>query len=425
MNEVKINLWNPHKNQNKLLDDGNRFKVIVCGRRFGKTTYAVNYLVEEALLNDGGHYFYVAPTYRQAKMIAWEMLMQACDKLPKELIKRKHESELYVTLGNDSRIDIKGADNPDSLRGVGLNGIVMDEYADIKPHLFQEIIRPALTDKKGWAIFIGTPRGFNHFHKLYEQAGTTEHWSRFKFTSYDNPHIDPDEIEQAKKEITEDKFAQEYMADFRKFEGLIYSLHGWHTVSDMPEKADITIGGVDWGWENPSAIVIIKLRDGVYTIVDEYYEKKKTTPELIERMQNLQRKWGVNRWYADSAEPDRIEEASRGTGLYVIPFEKRKGSVNAGIDHINQLLKENRLFVHEQCLHTLNEFNSYHWHQTKDGTAPPIEAPEKEDDHIMDAMRYAVHGYSPSARIPTAPSTIFTKIHQRTRTDERKHTEYN
>ncbi len=385
---------------------------------------AVNYLIEEALNNEG-LYFYVAPTYKQAKMIAWEMLMKAIKKFEgTKVVTKKNESELYVQFYNGSRIDIKGADNPDSLRGVGLKGVILDEYADMRPNVFKEIIEPALTDHKGWTIFIGTPKGFNHFHEIYEQASNTNNYSRFHFTSYDNPLLDKDELERVKQTTTEDKFAQEYLADFRKFEGLIYSLHNWHYTDEIPTRADITLGGIDWGWDNPSALVIIKLSDGVFTIVDEYYETKKTTTELIEKMQNLQKQWGVNRWYADSAEPDRIEEASRGTGLYVIPFEKRKGSVNAGIDYINQLLKENRLFVHRQCVNTINEFNSYHWHQTKDGTTPPKEEPEKEDDHAMDAMRYAIHGYSPSARIATVPRTIFTKLSQRANENRNTQTDY-
>src|SRR3990167_2029950 len=172
MQQQEILLWTPHKNQEQIIEDPARFKVIVCGRRFGKSTLAIYKILEDALMTKNGLFFYIAPTYRQAKMIAWQMLQEALHTLPKELVKKTNESELSAIVGNNSQIFLKGADDPNALRGVGLNGVILDEFADMKAIAFDEVIRPALTDKKGWCWFIGTPRGFNHFYDVFNKAAT-------------------------------------------------------------------------------------------------------------------------------------------------------------------------------------------------------------------------------------------------------------
>jgi phage terminase large subunit len=270
---VKINLWNPHKNQKQITQDKARFKVIVCGRRFGKTTLSIYTLLKHALSKKNGKYFYIAPTYKQAKMIAWSMLLEAVNKLPNELVKKVNESELYVVVGNNSRIDIKGADNPDSLRGVGLHGVVLDEYADMKPNVFNEIIEPALADHKGWAMFIGTPKGFNHFFDLFNQADGQENWSHYRFTSYDNPFLEREELERIKLKTPEDVFMQEYMADFRKHEGLVYKEfdRDFHLYDDEQIRPGIVdrIVAIDFGFTNPTAVLLIeKDSDSSYWVHD-------------------------------------------------------------------------------------------------------------------------------------------------------------
>lgn len=389
LQKVKINLWNPHANQKKLVEDKTRFKVILCGRRFGKTTYSVNTLVKHALLKKKGEYFYIAPTYKQAKMIAWKMLLESLEKLPKELVHKINESELYAIIGNGSRIDIKGADNPDSLRGVGLDGVVLDEYADMKSNVFQEIIRPALTDKKGFAIFIGTPKGFNHFYDLYNYAQADEKWQAYKFTTYDNPLIDPEEIEEARKAITEDRFAQEYLADFRKMEGLVYKefdrskhLYGEHNIN-----TNMILAGVDFGYTNPTGVLrIVQDNDNHYWVTDEWYRTGKTNEEIIEYIKAQD----FNKVYPDPAEPDRIEEMSR-AGINVQEVSK---DVSKGIDSVRNLFKQGRLHIHESCTHLISELESYRYPEKKDNKNED-EKPIKENDHLLDALRYALFMQEP------------------------------
>ena len=156
--------------------------------------------------------FYVAPTYQQASDIMWDMLKE----LGHEVIAKAHEQTKVLVLINGRKIHLKGADRPDTLRGVGLCYVVLDEYADIKSHVWEQILRPALADVQGGAMFIGTPKGRNHFFELYNYAksGKDEEWEAFHFTSYDNPLIPAKEIEAARQSMSSFAFRQEFESSF-------------------------------------------------------------------------------------------------------------------------------------------------------------------------------------------------------------------
>ena len=350
-------------------------------------------MVKKALTTKGGLFYYVAPTYEQGKDIAWGMLDNIIGGLPKALKRKRNEAELYVEIGNGSRIAIKGADKPDRLRGVGLDGAVLDEYATMKPFVWEEIIQPALLDKRGWAIFMGTPKGFNHFYELYVKAEGLPDWSAYHFTSYDNPINDPKEIDKFKEETTPEKFEQEYLAEFRRMEGVVYKEfnHTEHIFDVLPEHhwAE-TIAGIDFGTTKPAAIVVIKRdKDDTYYVVDEFYEAGKTNPELIEEAKVLKAKWNINSFYPDSAEPDRIMEFQK-RGLYCRPTSK---DVMFGIDKVKNLFRQNKLFISRKCYNLIFELDSYSWKQNKVGQQQ--DAPIKENDHACDALRYALFSNAP------------------------------
>jgi len=393
--QVQINLWTPHPNQLKLLKDQSRFKVIVCGRRFGKTTYAVNTLIKQALLTPDGLFWYVAPTYKQAKNIAWTMLQRSLRQLPEELVHKVNESELFVEIGNGSRIAIKGADNADSLRGTGIHGVVMDEYQDTKPSVFDEVIRPMLTDYKGWGIFIGTPKGFNHFYDLFTTLAPKRNWSTYRFTSFDNPLIDPKELEEARKTTPENKFAQEYLADFRKQEGLVYKEFDRekHVYKEAKINSAETILGVDFGFTNPAAILtILKDKDRHYWVSGEYYKTGRTTAQIIEYCQSQK----PTLVYPDPAEPDRILEMEN-AGLNCREVIK---DVATGIDRLHELFKAGRVHIHESCTNLIWELETYAYPDTRNINPNALnrnlkEDPIKENDHAVDALRYALYMQEP------------------------------
>jgi len=198
--------------QQKLWVDSTRFQVIAAGRRSGKSRYAAWKIIVNALEPGDGQVFYVAPTQGQARDIMWGLLLD----LAAPVVKSSHINNLQITLINGAVISLKGADRPETMRGVSLKYLVMDEYADMKPSVFEEILRPALADRKGKALFIGTPMGRNHFYELYKYAELEDDptYKAWHFTSYDNPLLDPDEIDIAKRSMSSYAFRQEFMASF-------------------------------------------------------------------------------------------------------------------------------------------------------------------------------------------------------------------
>ena len=172
--------------QEEVWGDDSRFKVVAAGRRTGKSRLAAYLLLVKALSTDKGHIFYVAPTQGQARDIMWNMLLE----LGSEVIKASHVNNMQITLTNNIIISLKGADRPETMRGISLFYLVMDEYADMKPEVWESILRPALTDLRGGCLFIGTPIGRNHFYELYKQAEETEGYRSWHYTSYDNSLLD-------------------------------------------------------------------------------------------------------------------------------------------------------------------------------------------------------------------------------------------
>ena len=209
MTELNVSLlpW-----QQEVFNDTTRFKVIAAGRRTGKSRLAAWMLIIRGLQADRGHVFYVAPTQGQARDIMWQVLME----LGHSVIASSHVNNLQIKLVNGATIALKGADRPETMRGVSLRFLVMDEYADMKPEVWEQILRPALADQKGDALFIGTPMGRNHFYELYTYAcmSEDESFKGYHFTSYDNPLLDEKEINAAKQSMSAFSFRQEFMASF-------------------------------------------------------------------------------------------------------------------------------------------------------------------------------------------------------------------
>ena len=199
--------------QQEVFKDPTRFKVVAAGRRCGKSRLAATTLIIEALkCPPGSAVLYVAPTNGQARQIIWDVLME----IGREVIANSHINQMDITMINGAKIYVRGADRPDTLRGVSLTYAVLDEVADIKPEAWEQVIRASLSDKKGRAIFIGTPKGRNWFYDLYKlgQNETDPDWKSWHFTTKDNPLIDPTEIESAKKTLSSFAFKQEYLASF-------------------------------------------------------------------------------------------------------------------------------------------------------------------------------------------------------------------
>ena len=235
MADINVSL---HDAQMEIFKSEARFKVISAGRRFGKSRLAAWVLLIKALQSKSKDVFYVGPTFQQSKDIMWGMLKE----LGRDVIKAAHENTAVLTLINDRKIYLKGSDRPDTLRGVGLEYVVLDEYASMKPEVWEMILRPTLADVKGGAMFIGTPAGKNHFYKLFLEAQENDDWEAFQYNSTDNPLLDPKEIQAAKSSMSTQAFRQEFEATFESFSGGIFKEEWIKYVDDEADFKENTIG---------------------------------------------------------------------------------------------------------------------------------------------------------------------------------------
>lgn len=385
--------------------DKHRFRVVCCGRRFGKTTLAIEE-IKGIALSKNARIAYLAPTFQQARDIAWQMLIKELKPITKKVNESRLELEVLNTKGGTSIIALRGWEAIETLRGQFFDFIVIDEVASMRNFnvYWQEVVRPTLTDTKGQVMFISTPKGFNHFYDLFNTKD--EDYQSFHFTSYDNPFIPKEEIDKAGKEIPEDRFAQEYLADFRKTEGLVYkefdrSRHLIGKDTDTTAQANKsfvdTILGIDFGYTNPSSIIPIKIdADNHYWILEEFYKTHQTTEQIAEQA----KLYKPTKVYADPAEPDRIE-ILRKSGLNCREVSK---DIVAGVDRVRELFKQNRIHIASGCHNLIHELETYRYPEKKPDQNEQ-EKPVKENDHALDALRYALYMTTPESQ--EAPDPVF------------------
>lgn len=386
-----------HQAQKEIARDTHRFRVVCAGRRFGKTLLAVWELFGKAISKNDLRVAYIAPTYQQARDIAWQELKKVSLPLVDDVNESRLEIRVKTKNGGTSTIFLRGWESVETLRGQSFDLIVIDEVAMMRYFWenWQEVVSPTLTDRAGHALFISTPRGFNHFYDLFNLENDQKLGKDFKsfhFTSYDNPHLPKDEIERQKVLLTEDRFAQEFMADFRKQEGLVYKEFDRkkHLIDSLTNKGYIAevLVGVDFGYTNPSAVIKIERNaDNKFYITEEWYKSGKTTEEIIEMAKAMR----ANAYYPDPAEPDRIELMNRAA----LNCREVIKDIPRGVDAVRELLKQDRLFIHKDCKNLIEEIESYRYPDKRPDNNEP-ERPVKENDHALDAMRYVLVMQAPA-----------------------------
>ena len=378
-----------HKTQAEIARDTHRFQVLCCGSRWGKTTYAVEKIKGKAL-KKSRRIAYIAPTFQQARDIAWQMLLKELKPVIKKVNESRLELEVYNQEGTTSIIVLRGWEAIETLRGQFFDFMVIDEVASMRNFWlhWQEVVRPTLTDRKGQALFISTPKGFNHFYDLFNTQD--EDYKSFHYSTYDNPHIPKEEIDKAAQEIPEDRFAQEYLADFRKTEGLVYKEfdRSRHVTTDEPQAVTDTILGIDFGYTNPATIIPIQIdADNHYWIQSEYYKTGQTTEQIAEYAQLYQ----PTKVYPDPAEPDRIEILRK----YGLNCREVSKDIVAGVDRVRELFKQNRIHISSNCKNLIHELETYRYPEKRPDKNEE-EKPIKENDHALDALRYALYMTNPT-----------------------------
>lgn len=411
----------PHPKQSEFLADPHRYKVLNWGRRTGKSVAVWEKVVLEGMLRQGTYYI-IAPTYKQAKSIYWRAI---CKTYRGEFM-TFNEQELAITFDHLSgiqiptqagmitvnhdpnlpptRIELKGADNPDSLRGTGIMGAVMDEYAFMPDgkYLYDTIIRPALADKNGWAVFISTPNGVqNHFYDLVKLA--QEDPDRYYFshaTAKDNIYFPPKEFEeeraQHEKEGKLDQFNQEWMAEFVNPSQLIYNkfdydTHVFRDTNDIPREGSYNLT-IDFGMTDPTAALFVKIDyAGNWWIYDEIYKTDLHLDHLIAVLRDKMGDDHFTRILGDGAARFELESL-RKRRFRITSSKKGADSIANGIRELSALLEvregtgKPKLFIHASCKETIKEFERYSWERDSRGEIIPV--PEDTHNHSMDALRY-------------------------------------
>ena len=383
-----------HQKQKDIVLDRHRFRVVCAGRRGGKTELAVNEMAGKAYAKGGRNIAYIAPTLQQARDIAWVQLVNVCAPITvKKLESPTHTLTVQTVDGGKSKISLRGWESIETMRGQAFDFLVIDEIASMKnwESNWNEILRPTLTDRVGECLFISTPKGFNHFYDLYNKPNTPagSDYASFHFTSYDNPYLKASEIDKAKAELTEDQFAQEYLADFRKQEGLVYKEFDRkiHIYDDdtLPLKVSEYLAGIDFGFTNPTAVIHIKRdHDENYYVTGEWYQRGRTEEQIADYVKSCE----FNRVYPDPEAPSAIQVMNL-KGIPVVEVIKNKDSIKNGINRVRQLLKMNKLKIHSSCINLISEFESYAYADPKPDHNEN-ENPIKDNDHALDALRYAL-----------------------------------
>ena len=257
------------------LMDSKRFGVVVAHRRMGKTVSAINHLIKEALLNqkEAPRYAYIAPTYGQAKRVAWDYLVKYAEPLGGT----SNISELRVDFWG-RRIQLFGSDNPETLRGQYFDGVILDEIGDQNPKIWTDVCRPSLVDRQGWCLFIGTPKGHNHFKELRDRAKTEEGWGLLEFKASETGVVNDTELKAAKNEMGEDKYRQEFECSFDAavegsyFGQMLNELEEKKHMQEIPrEELSRTFTAWDLGMGDSTSIWVAQLVGSEVRLLD-YYE---------------------------------------------------------------------------------------------------------------------------------------------------------
>lgn len=385
-----------HENQKKIHSSNCLYKVIKAGKRFGKSKWAVFSLLQEAGKYPNKVYWYIAPTYKQAKSIAWREFKLL---IPHQFIKRMVENELLIVLINDTEIHLKGADNEDSLRGPKFDGAVFDEAAYVNPYIWPNIIMGQLLgsegEKPGFAWFISSPLNptesigkekVDWFPEFYQEAlrkkmsGDVD-WDAFHFTIYDNPTLNKDQIDTIRANNTDDAWQVEYMANESAFAGTVFSEFKYETHAQELEPSGVFVRGLDWGIAHPTACLFIhvdKEKNLVY--VDDEYVKSGFTIE--ESSEVIKSKTGGKEVFWTVCDPSMNKRNSQThltdkqefdrLGIFCIP-----GDNNArGYNIVKMFLKKGIIKINPRCRILIKQLKSLQWGQDV-------------NDDLTDCLRYS------------------------------------
>ena len=411
--------------------DDARFRVLVAGRRFGKTYLALVELCKAAW-SPGRLAWYVAPTIKQAKRIAWSPLKEMTRPYWRE---KPNETDLRIDLTTGGSICLRGADNYDSLRGAGLDFLTLDEFASFARLVWPEVLRPMLADRQGRALFIGTPRGHDHFYDLHEIARNQKDWSVFQYTTEQGGNVAAGELESAAREMDERTFRQEFKASFEnRTEGLVYYAYD-RTANISKAEFDPRLP-LFWSLDfnvNPMCSVIGQRDGDQVRVLDEIVLPDSNTPAACDEF--LRRTFGWKSQYngpvqldiyGDATGNGRASSASRTDWQIVKEVLAAKGygfvrqflmhkvnpAVKDRVNCMNAMLRntvgENRLSVDPRCQQLILDLERVHWKTDASGNS--LDELDKSDPartHVSDALGYMIaREFSMRSKVGLMPGMV-------------------
>ena len=351
--------WTIDATRKEILNDKTRYKILSCGRRWGKSYFSILFLLSKPFKANERRWI-VFPTYRQAKMVSWSILKNIFAKKEVSI----NETELSITLSNGAKIELKGADKPDSLRGVSTTMVVMDEYAFMKENVWGEIIQPTLAETRGSALFVGTPSGLNHFYDLFvkgqSEGGDYKSW---QFTTLEGGFISEEEIEDAKKNLDERTFQQEYLASFLTAANRAAYNFSRDVHCKVMDKSPRMFWGVDFGVASyMTAILMCENTAGEVYVFDEIGLQNSNTFELSKIMKEIAPGLPV---YPDPAGKARTSNSTKSdhrilqeAGFTVIS-KKANPTQKDRLNVLNKMLQDAtgkvRLFINPKCKNLIRD----------------------------------------------------------------------
>jgi phage terminase large subunit len=381
-------------------DRTQRWACLVAHRRCGKTVACINDKIRRAvtLATPHGRFAYVAPFLAQAKEVAWEYLK----RYAQPIITEKNESELWVELVNGARIRIHGADNPDRLRGAYLDGVVLDEYADMRPSVWGEVIRPMLADRQGWATFIGTPKGRNEFFKVFDAGQLSPAWFTSVMRASETGILPQEELADARKDMTPEQYEQEFECSFDA--AIIGAYYGKDIaiaeregrVCSVPVEPDVPVHTAwDLGWGDSTAIWFFQVVGAEIRVIDHYEASGERLDHYLGVLRDRGYDYGTDFVPQDAkvheliAGRTRVEYLSdKGRDLHVV----RKHSVEDGINAVRLTLPRT-LFDRVRCAEGLEALRQYRTEFDEKTRAFKNNPRHDWSCHTADAFRYLAMGW--------------------------------
>ncbi|ALF55631.1 hypothetical protein ACX27_26765 [Nostoc piscinale CENA21] len=385
------------------------FKLLVCGRRWGKSRLQLTKGIERALTYDLPYdpasppvVLILMPQLKQAKQIFWRPLVSLLENA--QFVERFNNSELRITLkGNKPDILVRGAndDNGDSLRGLKVFHLAGDEWQDVKPAVWTDVLLPALSDTPGSsAMLTATPKGKAHpLYQFHLDAIASPEWSYFHFTTRDNPYFPVAKLREAKRNLPPKIYNQEFRAGWENFEGQVFSeLNDRHFIKEIPPELTYYCG-VDWGDINPAIVIVGLSKEGKFYIVDSWLNtsgQAVTQDEVLSKLDSYCTKYNVFRSYLPDDRPASIKSAreyGRKHGIRgmekAVAVDRRAVGVIEGCQIMNNLFFRDEMFIKSSERTLIDQFQSYHRKTDRNGNILN-EPADGQQDHLVDATRYVV-----------------------------------